>query len=169
MSAAYDDDGVARELHASKLDALRETVEQLGGEHCIVYYLYRFDIPRIEAALRNLGLVVKLYTDGDALNEWNEGKVDVLIAHAASVGFGLNLQAGGRHIVWYGLPWSLELYQQAIARLHRQGQEKPVVVHRLIVTGYMDERVRRALDNKRAGQDELMEALAEEFTIDAFH
>jgi SNF2 family DNA or RNA helicase len=98
------------------------------------------------------------------LEAWNEGKVRALVAHPAAVGFGLNLQTGGRHVIFFGLPWSLEQYQQSIARLHRQGQEMPVIVHRLLVMSSMDERVRTALDGKSDGQRALMKALTAELS-----
>ena len=93
--------------------------------------------------------------------DWNAGRIKVLLAHPASVGYGLNLQEGGHTIVWYGLTWSLELYQQANARLHRQGQEKPVIIHHLIATGTVDEQVMRALQSKDVTQASLMRALKE--------
>lgn len=93
--------------------------------------------------------------------EWNAGEVQVLLAHPASVGYGLNLQEGGHVIVWYGLTWSLELYQQANARLYRQGQEKPVIIHHLIAEGTVDEQVMDALEAKDTSQAALMAALKE--------
>ena len=90
---------------------------------------------------------------------WNRGEVDILLAHPASCAYGLNLQAGGRNVIWYTLTWSLELYQQANARLYRQGQEKPVIVHRLLVRGGADEDVAKALEAKDRTQDALIEAL----------
>ena len=90
---------------------------------------------------------------------WNRGDVDVLLAHPASCAYGLNLQEGGRHVIWYTLTWSLELYQQANARLYRQGQERPVIIHRLLVQGGVDQDVARALEGKADTQDALMTAL----------
>ena len=100
--------------------------------------------------------------EGDAeATRWNSGEIKVLLAHPASCAYGLNLQAGGRHVVWFGLQWSLELVQQANARLHRQGQEHPVVVHRLIVQGTVDEAVVGALNSKDRVQEALLTALRE--------
>ena len=98
-------------------------------------------------------------TGADAARTWNEGGADILLAHPASCAYGLNLQQGGRHIIWYTLTWSLELYQQANARLHRQGQIRPVVAHRLLVKGGMDESVAKALQAKDGAQEALIEAL----------
>jgi SNF2 family DNA or RNA helicase len=96
------------------------------------------------------------------MDNWNAGKIKMLLAHPDSTAYGLNLQAGGHIVVWYGLTWSLELYQQANARLHRQGQQKPVIIHHLVAKGTMDERVMKALSNKAAGQDALLEAVKAE-------
>jgi SNF2 family DNA or RNA helicase len=93
------------------------------------------------------------------VKDWNAGKIKVLLAHPASAGYGLNLQAGGSTIVWYGMPWSLELYQQANARLHRQGQKRTVVIHHLVTADTMDESVLAALQKKRKGQDAMLEAV----------
>ena len=153
----YDGSGEPHRIHTAKLEALGELVEQLGGDHALLFYGYRHELPGLFEALRGLR-TRELKSDEDA-DAWNRGEVDVLIAHPASCAYGLNLQPGGHHVIWYTLPWALELYQQANARLHRQGQEKPVTVHRLLVRGGVDEDVARALEGKTETQEALLTAL----------
>ena len=155
--AVYTDDRGVVELHSCKLEALQELVESLNGRHALLFYSYRHDIPRITKALA--GRRVCTYEGPADADAWNRGEVDILLAHPASCAYGLNLQRGGHHIIWFGQTWSLELYQQANARLWRQGQEHPVVVHRLLVKDGMDEAVAEALEGKRGTQDALMYAL----------
>lgn len=157
----YDDNGQAQPVHTAKLDAFSELIEGLNGEHALVFYSFRHEIPRVEAAIRrvNRKLRVRKMESPDDERAWNAGEVDILLAHPASAAYGLNLQQGGHHVIWLGLPWSLELYQQANARLWRQGQAHPVIAHRLLVTGSVDEDVATALDNKRTTQDALLNAL----------
>jgi len=159
--AVYDDDGNAHEIHTAKLDCLREIVESAMASECHVLVFYQFvsEIPRIASALK--GWKVRKYDSGRDLDDWNEGKIEVLLAHPASTAYGLNMQQGGHIIVWYGLTWNLELYQQANARLHRQGQEAPVQVFRLLASETVDESVRRALSGKDGVQDALLHALSE--------
>lgn len=157
--AVYDEDGEAHGVHDAKLEALGELLESLNGEHVLLFYGYRHELPRIEGVLRKLNKRLRLLEGAGAVEDWNAGKIDVLLAHPASCAYGLNLQQGGRHVVWYTLTWSLELYQQANARLHRQGQEKPVIVHRLLVQGGVDEDVAKALEGKDETQAALIEAL----------
>jgi SNF2 family DNA or RNA helicase len=156
--AVYDADHGAHEVHACKLDALAELIEGLHGEHAILFYGFQHDIPRIRKVI-DPKLRVRLLASADDTAAWNRGEVDVLIAHPASCAYGLNLQAGGRHEIWFSLPASLELYQQAVARLYRQGQERPVIVHRLLVKGGVDEDTAAALEDKRGAQDALLDAL----------
>lgn len=144
------------QIHADKLEALTELVESLNGEPCLLFYGFRHEIDPIRAALGEGVRVLESAADADA---WNAGKVKVLLAHPASCAYGLNLQQGGRHVIWYTLTWSLELYQQANARLYRQGQEKPVIVHRLLVQGGVDWDVAKALEGKDETQTALLEAL----------
>jgi SNF2 family DNA or RNA helicase len=160
--SVYRDDGNVEVIHTAKLDALAETIEQLGGESALVFYEFRHDVPGIVAALAKAGVRGRMSDSAEAIEDWSRGKVKALIAHPASAGYGLNLQDGGRHVIFFGLPWSLELYQQSIARLHRQGQARGVIVHRLIVSGSMDERVKAVLDDKGEGQAALLEALKAE-------
>lgn len=155
--AIYDANKDWHEIHGAKLEALDEIVEAANGQPVLVFYSFKHDLARIQKHLRKYK-PIKLDTKEDIRN-WNAGKTQLLLAHPASAGHGLNLQAGGNIIVWFGLTWSLELYQQANARLDRQGQTKPVIVHHLCVTGTMDEDVMKSTDRKAAGQDALMDAV----------
>lgn len=157
--AVYDEDRNVVEVHAEKLDILSEMVEGLNGQPAILYYNFRHDCDRIMRQFAKSGLRVRqLVTDKDQY-DWNAGRIDLLIAHPASAGYGLNLQDGGHHIIWFGLNWSLELYEQANKRLHRQGQTNNVIVHRLITQGTRDVDVAAALEGKADVQRALMEAL----------
>lgn len=155
--AIYDANKDWHEVHNAKLDALEEIVEAANGQPVLVFYSYKHDLARIQKRLKTYK--PRTLDSRDDIQEWNSGKIQLLLAHPASAGHGLNLQAGGNIIVWFGLTWSLELYQQANARLDRQGQTKPVIVHRLIVIGTMDEDVSKAIERKTAGQDALMDAV----------
>lgn len=155
--AVYDDDRNAHEVHDEKLDRLAELVEAAGGESVLVFYQYRHDVSRIMKTLRGYKIVAY---EGEAdLRAWNAGQIDVLLAHPASTAFGLNMQQGGHYIVWFGLGWNLELYQQANARLHRQGQQHPVTVYRLVCAGTVDERAEKALEGKKGVQQALLDSL----------
>lgn len=157
--AVYDVDGVPQEIHRCKLEAFLELVEQLGGQPALVFYNFQHDRDRIIAGLQKSGLRVRVYRGSEDAQDWNRGQIDILLAHPASCAYGLNLQQGGRHIVWFGLQWSLELYQQANKRLHRQGQRDSVIVHHLVVQGGVDEDVVAALDTKADVQETLLQAL----------
>ncbi len=146
-------------IHDAKLDALCELLEQLHGEHALIYYKYHHDLRRICERLEKAGYHYAVYHGKEDAESWNAGKLPILLAQPASTGYGLNLQHGGHHIIWFGLTWELEQYEQANARLYRQGQEKPVIVHRLIVKDGMDERVVAALDRKDNTQNSILEAL----------
>lgn len=154
--SVYSVDNVPVKIHEAKLDALSEIVDTTDSP-VLVFYSYKHDLSAIQGKIPEART---LETEKD-IADWNAGKIKVLLAHPASVGYGLNLQEGGHTIVWYGLTWSLELYQQANARLHRQGQEKPVIIHHLIATGTVDEQVMRALQSKDVTQASLMRALKE--------
>ncbi|MCL2670513.1 MAG: DEAD/DEAH box helicase [Clostridiales bacterium] len=155
--AVYDDDKAVHEIHRAKIDAFMEVVEQLHGKSVLVFYAFQHDRDRLLAALA--GYRVRVYQTPADADAWNAGQLDVLLAHPASCAYGINLQQGGHHIVWFGLTHSAEQYLQGNARLHRQGQGAPVVVHRLLVRGGMDEDVAAALDGKVAMQDALLNAL----------
>ena len=151
----YNDDGEIVVVHNEKVERLKELVETNEGKPILVFYNFKHDLQAIKEAFPK---AVELKTDDDVAN-WNKGNIQMLLAHPASAGYGLNLQAGGNIIVWYGLTWSLEQYQQANARLHRQGQTQPVIIHHLVTKGTMDEQVMKALERKEVGQDALLEAI----------
>lgn len=155
--AVYGDDGEAHEVHTAKLDKLEEIVEAVNGCSVLVFYQYRHDAERIMQRLK--GYRVRRYEGAADLEAWNAGQVDVLLAHPASTAFGLNMQRGGHYIVWFGTGYNLELYQQANARLHRQGQRYPVVVYRLICEGTADERAAAAISGKAGVQQSLLDSL----------
>lgn len=151
----YDDDKHCTKIHEQKIEVLKELADTNAGKPMLVFYNFRHDLTAIKKAFPNAR---ELKTDADVA-DWNNGHIDMLLAHPASAGYGLNLQAGGHIIVWYGLTWSLEQYQQANARLYRQGQKETVIIHHLVTTGTMDEQVMRAIARKEAGQNELLEAI----------
>ena len=159
--AVYDENGNVVLVHDCKIEVLMETIEQLNGQHAIVYYYFRHDRDRILLALKESRqrLKVRVYEGAAEEKDWNAGKIDILLAQPASCGYGLNLQQGGHHIIWFGLTWSLEEYQQANKRLHRQGQKHPVIIHRLITKGGTDEDVIRSLEHKDGAQEALLAAL----------
>ncbi|MEZ3454020.1 MAG: DEAD/DEAH box helicase [Oscillospiraceae bacterium] len=157
--AVYDENRTAVEVHGCKLDVLTELIEGLNGQHALLFYNFQHDVDRIMERFARSGLTVRqLKTDRDC-RDWNDGKIDVLLAHPASAGYGLNLQQGGHHVIWFGLNWSLELYEQANKRLHRQGQREAVIVHRLIAQDTRDVDVAAALEGKSDVQNALLEAL----------
>lgn len=158
--SVYDPDGNVIRIHDAKSEAFGELLEQLHGAPALVFYNFVHDRDRLEALLAKTPLRTRRLEGPDDERAWNAREVDVLLAHPASAAYGLNLQDGGNHIIWYGLNWSLEAYQQANKRLHRQGQTQKVIVHRLIVEGARDEDVIAALDNKAATQNTLIDSLA---------
>lgn len=151
-----DDVGNWSELHTAKLDALEELIEENPGENVLIAYNYKADLERIQKRFPKARVLDK---DPETVEQWNRGEIPLLLAHPASAGHGLNLQRGGSMIVWFGLNWSLELYQQFNARLHRQGQDKPVRIIHLAVNGGIDQRVLSVLADKDAGQAALLSAL----------
>lgn len=157
--AVYDDEHGVHEVHNCKLEAFLELLEKLNGQHALVFYNFKHDKDRLMEALAKSKLRVREFTGAKEEVDWNAGKVDVLLAHPASTAYGLNLQDGGHHIIWFGLNWSLELYQQANKRLHRQGQKELVIIHQLICTGTRDEDLVEALGDKDASQEKVLESL----------
>ena len=158
--AVYTDDGATLHIHDRKLDALEDIVESMNGKPLLVAYWFRHDAERIEKRVP----CVRLDTD-ETIARWNRGEIPVALIHPASAGHGLNLQSGGSTLVWFGITWSLELYQQTVARLYRQGQSaKTVVVQHIIAEGTIDERILRALKRKDKTQAELIEAVKAEVT-----
>jgi SNF2 family DNA or RNA helicase len=157
--AVYDEDRNIVNIHDCKIEAFTELVEGLNGKPALVFYNFQHDKERIKKVLAKTNLRVReLKTDQDQV-DWNNRELDILLAHPASAAYGLNLQQGGNHVIWFGLNWSLELYQQANKRLHRQGQTEKVIIHHLTVAGGVDEDVAAALENKTSTQDQLMAAL----------
>ncbi|MBZ5212964.1 MULTISPECIES: SNF2-related protein [Bacillus] len=153
--AVYDENGEIRRLHDEKLNALEDIVEAANGKPILVFYNYKHDKDRIQQKFKK----AKTLEDSSDIEAWNKGRIEMLLAHPASTGHGLNLQDGGHIIVWFGMTWSLELYQQANARLDRQGQKHSVIVHHLVTEGTVDEDVMNALEGKAVGQNALMEAV----------
>lgn len=152
--AIYDMDGQAHELHSVKLDALEELIEEAGGDPVLVLYAYKHDADRIRQRITCRSL-----DTSEDIDAWNRGEIPVALAHPASIGHGLNLQEGGHITIWFGLTWSLELYQQANERLNRPGQTQVCRVYHLILKGTHDERVLLSLKNKDKGQAAAIEAL----------
>ena len=155
--AIYDTDKQVHHLHDVKLDALEELLEAAGGDPVLVLYAYKHDADRIRARIPCRALDTP-----DDIDAWNRGEIPVALAHPASIGHGLNLQDGGHITMWFGLPWSLELYQQANERLNRPGQKHVCRIYHLIVKGTHDERVLRSLSKKDEGQAAAIEALRRE-------
>lgn len=157
--ALYDAEGNVHEIHSAKIDALMELLESLNGKPALLFYGFVHDKDRILVALRKTKLRVRTLNSVADQDAWNAGEVDVLLAHPASCAYGLNLQSGGNHIVWFGLPWNYEQYVQANKRLHRQGQTEKVIVHHLVVQDSRDEDVMKALGKKEKAQDYVLESL----------
>lgn len=147
------------EIHDNKIEAFMELVEENEGQHMLVFYNFQHDLERIKKALKKTKLRIGELKTADDIASWNAGNIDILLAHPASAAYGLNLQDGGNHVVWFGLNWSLELYQQANARLFRQGQKQTVFIHHLVVEGSVDEDVMSSLEKKDNCQEALLEAL----------
>ena len=158
--AVYTDDDTTLHIHDRKLDALEDIIESMNGKPLLVAYWFRHDAERIEKRVP----CVRLDSD-ESIDCWNRGEIPVALIHPASAGHGLNLQSGGSSLVWFGITWSLELYQQTVARLYRQGQNSnTVVVQHIIAEGTIDERILRALKRKDKTQAALIEAVKAEVT-----
>ncbi len=155
--AIYDNDKNVKEFHREKLEALKEIIDVSNGKPLIVFYNYKHDYNRLMKEFKSLK--PRTIENSKDIYDWNNGRIQLLLCHPASTGHGLNLQSGGSIIVWFGLTWSLELYQQANARLYRQGQRETVIIHHLICKGTIDEQVMEALENKDKGQSALLEAV----------
>lgn len=157
--AVYNEEHKTHAVHDCKIEAFMELIEQLGGKSALVFYNFQHDLVRIVEALRQTNLRVRVLRGAEDELAWNQGEVDILLAHPASAAYGLNLQDGGNHVVWYGLNWSLELYQQANKRLHRQGQTQTVIVHHLVCTDTRDEDILHAISMKERAQEFVLESL----------
>ncbi len=164
--AVYTDAGETVPVHERKLDALEDIIEAANGKPVLVAYWFRHDLERITERLQKLKIpYARLDTDG-SIRKWNAGEITVALIHPASAGHGLNLQSGGNTLVWFGLTWSLELYQQTVARLWRQGQEsETVVVQHIITKGTIDERIMKALSEKDTTQAALIDAVKADLKI----
>lgn len=158
--AIYDDEGNIIEIHQQKLDALEDIIESANGKPLLVGYYYKHDYERICKRLQKLHIPFSKLDTDESIRRWNNGEVTVALIHSASAGHGLNLQSGGNTIVWFGLTWSLELYQQTNARLWRQGQtENTVVVQHIVAKGTIDEQILKALQKKDGTQAALIAAV----------
>lgn len=152
--AVYDEAKNSHFIHDRKLDALEDLIEGANGKPVLIAYWYQHDAERIKTRFP----VREIKTSKD-IEDWNAGKITAAMIHPASAGHGLNLQSGGSTLIWFGLTWSLELYQQTNARLHRQGQTDTVIIHHIIAKGTIDEQVMAALRNKEKTQDALIDAV----------
>jgi len=157
--AVYDQDKKFIVVHDLKIDALKEIIEDNPAENILVAYNYKSDLARIKKAVP----YAETLKSQETINRWNSGQTKILLVHPASAGHGLNLQAGGSLIVWFGLNWSLELYQQLNGRLYRQGQQRPVRIIHLVTKDMLDEKVLSAIENKARTQVELLSSLKETF------
>ena len=155
----YDEDHTVHEIHNCKIEAFVELIESLRGKPALVFYNYQHDRTRILKALEKMQLRVRELKTTQDEDDWNTGKIDVLLTHPASSAYGLNLQQGGNHVIWFGLTWNYELYTQANKRLHRQGQQEKVIIHHLVSSGTRDEDVMQALQRKDDVQNWVMESL----------
>lgn len=152
--AVYDDDHKPIRIHDRKRDALEDLVEAANGKPILIAYWFKHDLARMKERLS-----IREIRSSKDITDWNEGKIPVAAIHPASAGHGLNLQAGGSVLIWFGLTWSLELYQQTNARLWRQGQEHTVIIEHIVTEGTIDEQVMRALRSKNKTQEALIEAV----------
>ena len=157
--ALYDEDHIAHEIHNCKIEAFMELIESLQGKPALVFYNYQHDKQRLLEALKRTKLRVRELKTTQDEDDWNNHEIDILLTHPASSAYGLNLQQGGNHVIWFGLNWNYELYTQANKRLHRQGQMEKVIIHHLVCSGTRDEDVMQALERKEDVQNWVMESL----------
>ena len=161
--AVYSDDLTVMQIHDRKLDALEDIIEAANGKPVLVAYWFKHDLARITERLRKLKVIYQKMDSDESIRKWNEKELQVGLIHPASAGHGLNLQSGGSTMVWFGLTWSLELYQQTVARLWRQGQtENTVVIQHIVTAGTIDERILKALEQKDNTQSALIDAVKAE-------
>ena len=153
--AVYGDDRIVHNIHDHKLDALEDLIEAANGKPVLVAYWFKHDLERIQKRFK-----VREIKSSKDIADWNDGKIPVAVIHPASAGHGLNLQAGGSTLIWFGLTWSLELYQQTNARLWRQGQKSAtVVIHHIVAEDTIDELILKALHKKEKSQNALIDAV----------
>lgn len=161
--AVYSDDLSVVEIHDKKLNALEDIIEAANGKPVLVAYWFKHDLTRITERLRKLNVIYQKLDSDESIRKWNAKELQVGLIHPASAGHGLNLQSGGSTMVWFGLTWSLELYQQTVARLWRQGQtENTVVIQHIVTVGTIDERILKALEQKDNTQSALIDAVKAE-------
>lgn len=161
--AIYDDNGETVNIHDRKLDALEDMIEAANGKPVLVAYWFKHDLERIQQHLKKLHIPHSTMDKPEIIRRWNKGEIPVALIHPASAGHGLNLQSGGNCLVWFGLTWSLELYQQTVARLWRQGQQSAtVVIQHIITKGTVDERMMKVLQEKDETQSALLDAVKAE-------
>ncbi|MDO4564688.1 MAG: DEAD/DEAH box helicase [Clostridia bacterium] len=157
--AVYGENKRVLPIHERKLDALEDLIEAANGRPVLIAYWFKHDLMRIQERLHKLHIPFSTLDAADSIKRWNNGELPVALIHPASAGHGLNLQTGGSTLIWFGLTWSLELYQQTNARLWRQGQKDTVVIHHIIAGGTIDERIMTALHKKEKTQTALIEAV----------
>ena len=161
--AVYADDESILSIHDRKLDALEDIIEAANGKTVLVAYWFKHDLMRIEERLKSKDIPFEKLDSDASIKKWNKGELPVALIHPASAGHGLNLQSGGSTLVWFGITWSLELYQQTVARLYRQGQSEGTVTNIHIVTkNTIDERIMKALLEKDKTQSALIDAVKAE-------
>ena len=157
--AVYNENKKALLIHNKKLDALEDLIEAANGKPVLIAYWFKHDLERIKERLQSKHIPFSLMDSSDSIARWNRGELPVALIHPASAGHGLNLQSGGSTLIWFGLTWSLELYQQTNARLWRQGQKDTVVIHHIITKGTVDEKIMKALNTKEKTQTALIDAV----------
>jgi hypothetical protein len=157
--AVYDENGKVKVIHDKKIEALEDLIEAANGKPVLVAYWFKHDFERI---MNSKEISARAIDTPKDIEDWNNGKIQVGLIHPASAGHGLNLQVGGSTLIWFGLTWSLELYQQTNARLYRQGQKDSVVIHHLISKGTIDEKILKILKNKDDTQSALIDAVKAE-------
>lgn len=157
--AVYDENKNYHEIHDCKIEAFMETLEQLQGKNVLVFYNFKHDFERLKKVLTKAKINFRKLETKEDQKDWNEGKIRVLLTHPASSAYGLNLQEGGNHVIWFGLNWNYELYTQANKRLHRQGQKEKVIIHHLVTKDTRDEDVMEALKRKEGVQEYVLESL----------
>lgn len=157
--AVYDENGEARRIHDRKLEKLEDLIEAANGQSVLVAYWYKHDRERITSHLDKMGIRARDIKTSEDITDWNAGAIPVALIHPASAGHGLNIQQGGHILVWFGLTWSLELYQQTNARLWRQGQTEVVSIHHIVTKNTVDEDVMAALEAKDVTQEKLIAAV----------
>jgi SNF2 family DNA or RNA helicase len=157
--AVYDENKEVRTIHSRKLEMLEDLIESANGQPVLIAYWFKHDRSRIAEHLTACGYAPRDIKDSADISDWNNGKIPVALIHPASAGHGLNIQSGGHILIWYGLTWSLELYQQTNARLWRQGQSETVTIHHIVTKDTVDEDVLKALASEDVTQEKLIAAV----------